>query len=64
MTRMYPKSPVNSISHIFLCAYLCLFALSANAAHPLGDLAPRGDPDGQLNAGDLVVMQRLASNTC
>jgi hypothetical protein len=25
-----------------------------------GDLAPRGNPDGVLNAGDLVVMSRLA----
>ena len=25
----------------------------------VGDLAPRGAPDGQLNVGDLVIMQRL-----
>ena len=24
-----------------------------------GDLAPRGNPDGSLNAGDLVVLMRL-----
>ena len=26
---------------------------------PAGDLAPRGSPDGQLNVGDLLVLERL-----
>ncbi|HHH44495.1 MAG TPA: hypothetical protein ENK49_10195 [Gammaproteobacteria bacterium] len=26
---------------------------------PAGDLAPRGNPDGQLNVGDLLVLERL-----
>lgn len=30
---------------------------------PAGDLAPRGSPDGQLNAGDVLVLQRLVLGT-
>jgi len=40
---------------------LALVPLSAWAPNFLaGDVAPRGNPDGQLNAGDLVVLQRIA----
>lgn len=44
---------------------LSIFLLMSNATDPrageliAGDLAPRGNPDGQLNAGDLVVLQRI-----
>lgn len=59
----------SAISH-FLCkklltASLALSLLLSNATDPrageliAGDLAPRGNPDGQLNAGDLVVLQRI-----
>ncbi len=48
---------------LFVCTLLWIF-LSINPAHATtyiaGDLAPRGTPNGSLNAGDLVVMQRLA----
>ena len=50
------KSPLLST----LCALLfSILSLSANAALVLGDVAPYGQPDSQLNAGDLVVLQRF-----
>ena len=48
-----------SMALLALC--LCFIALMAYADHQLGDLAPRGSADGQLNAGDLVIMQRLVT---
>jgi len=37
-----------------------LYGLDPNLSNR-GDLAPRGVPDGQINAGDLVVMTRLVT---
>ncbi len=36
-----------------------VFITNAAVAIPAGDLAPRGAPDGQLNAGDFLVLQRI-----
>jgi len=48
----------------FVWALLLLLALAPPAAwapnYIAGDIAPRGNPDDQLNAGDLVVLQRIA----
>lgn len=41
-----------------LCAAAAPWA-SVALAIPAGDLAPRGAPDGQLDAGDLLVLQRI-----
>jgi len=50
---------IKTILHIvYLCA--CLYTSNVNSTeYQLGDLAPRGVPDGQLSAGDLVVINRL-----
>jgi hypothetical protein len=37
---------------------MCVLFAQADT-HQLGDLAPRGASDGQLNAGDLVILQRI-----
>ncbi|HED52094.1 MAG TPA: hypothetical protein ENI83_00930, partial [Gammaproteobacteria bacterium] len=54
------KQPLSYIT----CTLLLLLALVPPAAwapnYLAGDIAPRGNPDGQLNAGDLVVLQRIA----
>jgi hypothetical protein len=43
---------------VYLCAWL--YTSNANSTeYQFGDLAPRGMPDGQLGAGDLVVLYRL-----
>lgn len=48
-----------------LCPYLialilCLFTSAAKTAVPLaGDLAPRGNPDGELNVADVLILQRI-----
>jgi subtilisin family serine protease len=39
-----------------------LYGIDPNVSN-LGDLAPRGAPNGQIDAGDLVVMTRLATGT-
>lgn len=61
MTRMCKSIKLShSLKRVLLALCTCVCILNANAVtYQLGDLAPRGDPDGQLNAGDLVVMQRL-----
>jgi len=43
-----------------LLVLLPLYVAIANAAqYVAGDVAPKGAPDGQLNAGDLVVLERM-----
>lgn len=64
MARKYIHSLLlKSITQTLLGFTLLLSALNANAAHQLGDLAPRGNTDGVLNAGDLVVLQKLVNGT-
>ena len=47
------------------CLLLWVLTLAPPAAWApnflAGDIAPRGNPDGQINAGDLVVLQRIAT---
>ena len=38
-----------------------LFWPAASMALPGGDLAPRGQPDGQLNSVDVLILQRIVS---
>ena len=41
---------------------LCITVLSINViseTFQLGDVAPRGAPDGQLNAADSLILQRI-----
>ncbi len=40
---------------------MTVYGIDPNVSN-LGDLAPRGAPNGQLNAGDLVVMTRLVTD--
>lgn len=43
-----------------LCVLLVYIPSLANGlTRPGGDLAPLGNPDGKLNAGDVVILQRL-----
>jgi hypothetical protein len=44
-----------------LWAGIFAFPLALQAV-PDGDLAPRGTPDGQVNAADLLIMQRIVLN--
>jgi parallel beta-helix repeat protein len=45
---------------LVLSVWLLAFSVKGDTVQ-LGDLAPRGAIDGQLNVGDLVIMQRLVS---
>ncbi|MCK5395329.1 MAG: hypothetical protein KAJ32_05015, partial [Gammaproteobacteria bacterium] len=47
----------NKISLTVLVSVLSISAISET--FQLGDLAPRGAPDGQLNAADALILQRL-----
>jgi len=47
----------NKITFAFLVAILSTRAISETLQ--LGDLAPRGAPDGQLNAADSLLLQRM-----
>lgn len=52
------KQPFRIMSQTLAVYTLSTLLLSAHAAQ-LGDIAPRGTPDGQLNAADLSLMQQL-----
>ena len=48
-------------------AFALIFLFISNhtsyaATHPAGDLAPYGAPDGQLNAADVLILQRFVNN--
>ncbi len=46
--------------HIGLLILLNLFTSTISATqYVAGDLAPRGNPDGQLSAADVLVLQRI-----
>ena len=47
---------------VFLLCSLFSIQIVQSAQYPAGDLAPRGAPDGALNVGDLVVLQRIIHN--
>lgn len=60
MTRMYALIMLPRIRLLLCGLFLSLAALDLHSAtYQLGDLAPRGAPDGALNAGDIVILQRL-----
>jgi len=54
------KQPLNYITYTLLLLSALVSPVAWAPNYLAGDVAPRGNPDGQLNAGDLVVLQRIA----
>ncbi len=50
-----------SVSFLFV-SLLAGFSSSIFASTPAGDVAPYGNSDGQVNAADLVILQRFIAN--
>ena len=61
-------SPGFRASRIFFgllssCVFLSTLVAVKAATLTAGDLAPRGSPDGQLNAADLLILQQFVLGT-
>lgn len=56
LTVTNPDAQASTLANAFIVT-------QAPQGLPAGDLVPRGSPDGQLNAGDMLVLQRLVLGT-
>lgn len=56
---------LNDVRSLAACLFSCFLLMPLHAVPPNGDIAPISLPDGEFNAGDLVVVQRhiLGSET-